>query len=1144
MGFSNPRTPWSKLARRLEGKGVPGQPGTDRPVDKHADGSDAPAFSRPDRYQVSVGPRGPDSRDRYHGTSADDAGAKRGPLLQTASVEWAELHVHSQFSFLDGASDPEELVAAGAAAGLTSLALTDHNGLYGAVRFAHAAAEVGLPTVFGSELSVGLAEKIPGQTDPEATHLLVLARSVDGYHQLSRAITEANLRGEKNRPVFDLEELAAMDGDWTILTGCRKGPLRRALTDADGGLGALRDLIALFGRDRIAVELSRDGTPDDDERLRHLGDLAKRTRLPIMASNTVHFATRARWKSAQVRASVRSRLSLDELAGWLPATANARIHTGEEMLARFPRQALENAVRIGRECSFVLGSARPDLPKAPMPDDGDGEAYLRGLIAERGRQRYGSRAEHPRAWEQLDREMDMIAQLGFCGYFLIVFDITEFCRNMGIFCQGRGSAANSAVCFVLGITAVDAVKHGLLFDRFLSPDRKGYPDIDIDIESGRREEVIQYVYDHFGRDRAAQVANVITYRAKSAIRDAAFSLGYAPGQQDAFSKSSNRWASLPDAEDSPVPAPVLTVAGDLLGSPRHLGIHSGGMILADRPIGEVVPIEKATMGHRTVVQWDKDDCAAMELVKFDLLGLGMLTALHEMVGLVHRHTGVLIDRAEIDDEDEDVYDMLCRADAVGVFQVESRAQLATLPRLRPRIFYDLAVQVALIRPGPIQGGSVHPYIRRRQGLDTVEYLHPLLEKSLAKTYGVPLFQEQLMQMAIDVGGFTGADADRLRQAMGSRRSERRMAELAEKFRTGALARGVDADTAEAIFATIAAFANYGFPESHAISFANLVYQSAWFKLHHHAAFTAGLLRSQPMGFYSPQSLIADARRHGVPILPVDIRWSQAETDLEKVGPGEQCHSTASAGDDTASAGDRNGTAASAGELGIRLGLESVAHVGTFAEVIVRERTIAPFTSVADLAERTGIGKQALESLATAGALSGFDLDRRQALWLAGGVAGAHPGLLPGTASVDSAPSLPSMDAFDTTLAELFSTGITVDGYPTEILRDQLIARGYSSTADAAAAADGTRMTVAAIVTHRQRPATASGITFINLEDEFGMLNVVATAGLMKRFRTVATSRNFLVVTGLIQRGGEVVSLYAHKLIPLEVQLPTKARNFR
>ncbi|GAA1624325.1 error-prone DNA polymerase [Brevibacterium sanguinis] len=1137
MGFSNPRTPWSELARRLEGKqtggtraggtptggtqadGAPNPSGSNRtPVDKHADGSDAPAFSRPDRYPVSVGPRGPDGLARYPGALGDSSNGVGGPiLLPSATRPWAELHVHSQFSFLDGASDPEDLVTAGAAAGLSAMALTDHNGLYGAVRFAHAAAEAGLPTVFGAELSLGLREKIPGQTDPEATHLLVLARGVAGYRSLSAAITQANLAGEKNRPVFDLEELAAASADWMILTGCRKGPLRQALGDPDGGLGALRRLSALFGPDRVAVELSRDGTPDDDERLRHLADLAARTGLPTAASSNVHFATRAHWRSAQVRASVRSRRSLDDLAGWLPATAAGRIHTGEEMAAQFPTAALDGAVRIGEECAFTLSSARPELPKAPMPDDREAEEYLRELVTDCGLARYGTRAEHPRAWEQLDREMDMIARLGFCGYFLIVHDITSFCHREAIFCQGRGSAANSAVCYVLDITAVDAVKHNLLFDRFLSPDRKGYPDIDIDIESGRREEVIQYVYDHFGRERAAQVANVITYRAKSAIRDAAFSLGFAPGQQDAFSKASNRWSTLPEAADSPVPAQVIDVAGDLLGSPRHLGIHSGGMILADRPIGEVVPIEHATMDHRTVVQWDKDDCAAMDLVKFDLLGLGMLTALHEMVDLVDRHTGERIDRALIDDEDPRVYEMLCRADAVGVFQVESRAQLATLPRLRPREFYDLAVQVALIRPGPIQGGSVHPYIRRRQGLDPVEYLHPLLEKSLAKTCGVPLFQEQLMQMAIDVGGFSGADADRLRQAMGSRRSQRRMAELAEKFRTGAQERGVDAETAEKIFDTIAAFANYGFPESHAISFANLVYQSAWFKYHHHAAFTAGLLRAQPMGFYSPQSLIADARRHAVPILPVDLRRSSAGTDLE---------------------------ATETGELGIRLGLDSVSHVGSFAEVIVAEREHAPFASVADLAERTGIGKQALEGLATAGALSGFDLDRRQALWLAGGVAGSHPGVLPGTGAVSHAPALPTMDAFETTLAELFSTGITVDGYPTEILRQSLRERGYASTADAAAAPDGKRMTVAALVTHRQRPATASGITFINLEDEFGMLNVVATAGLMKRFRSVATSRNALVVTGLIQRGGDVVSLYAHKLVPLEVQLPTKARNFR
>lgn len=1139
MGFNNPRTPWSELARRLEGRtaskgtpadtrpeGTPESPAADapagnragsntRPVDRHADGSDAPAFSRPDRYPVSVGPRGPDTISRYPG--ALGSGTPGPILLPSRTRPWAELHVHSQFSFLDGASDPEDLVTAGAAAGLSAMALTDHNGLYGAVRFAHAAASAGLPTVFGAELSLGLTEKIPGQTDPEATHLLVLARGVEGYRSLSAAITEANLRGEKNRPVFDLEDLAARSADWMILTGCRKGPLRRALGDPDGGLSALRRLIGLFGADSLAVELSRDGTPDDDERLRHLGELASRTGLPTMASSNVHFATRAHWRSAQVRASIRSRRPLDDLAGWLPTTAEHRIHSGEEMAARFPAESLETAARIGTDCAFTLETARPDLPRAPMPDDREAEEYLRELVTDCGLRRYGTRAQHPRAWEQLEKEMDMIARLGFCGYFLIVHDITSFCHRESIFCQGRGSAANSAVCYVLDITAVDAVKHNLLFDRFLSPDRKGYPDIDIDIESGRREEVIQYVYDHFGRDRAAQVANVITYRAKSAIRDSAFSLGFAPGQQDAFSKSSNRWSTLPEAEDSPVPAQVLDVAGDLLGSPRHLGIHSGGMILADRPIGEVVPIEHATMDHRTVVQWDKDDCAAMDLVKFDLLGLGMLTALHEMVDLVARHTGECIDRALIDDKDEEVYAMLRRADAVGVFQVESRAQLATLPRLRPENFYDLAVQVALIRPGPIQGGSVHPYIRRRQGLDPIEYLHPLLEKSLEKTCGVPLFQEQLMQMAIDVGGFTGADADRLRQAMGSRRSERRMAELAEKFRTGARAKGVEAETAEAIFSTIAAFANYGFPESHAISFANLVYQSAWFKFHHHAAFTAGLLRAQPMGFYSPQSLIADARRHGVPILPVDVARSNSGSDLERTETGE---------------------------LGIRLGLTEVSHVGSFAEVIVAERANAPFASVADLAERTGIGKQALESLATAGALAGFDLDRRQALWLAGGVAGAHPGVLPGTGTVSHAPALPTMDAFETTLAELFSTGITVDGYPTEILRQALTERGYASTADAAAAPDGKRLTVAALVTHRQRPATASGITFINLEDEFGMLNVVATAGLMKRFRSVATTRNALVVTGLIQRGGDVVSLYAHKLVPLEVQLPTKARNFR
>ena len=1136
-GF-NPRTPWSELERRLSDRPPPEQARTDQPS------TDEPGTDLP----VSVGSWGTRPARRLPDeTPHDKAPAHRVP----AGTPYAELHAHSDFSFLDGASEPEELVETAVAAGLTGLALTDHNGLYGAPRFASAAAEAGLSTVFGAELSIGLTERIPGQVDPDAEHLLVLARGVDGYRRLSAAITTANMRGEKNRPVFHAEELleeTRTSGAWQLLTGCRKGPLARALDDPDdpdGGLTALRNLRDAAGRDNLAVELTRHGLPDDDERIRHLTELAERTGLPLVATNAVHYATRARHRDAQVRAAVRSRRSLDAMAGWLPPTASARIHTGEEMLARFPRAAVAQSARIAAEAAFSLRAAAPRLPTTPIPPGHTEAEHLRSLVFPGALHRYGSRETAPQAWAQVDRELDTIESMGFCGYFLIVWDIARFCRERDIFCQGRGSAANSAVCYVLGITAVDAVRFGLLFDRFLTPDREGYPDIDVDIESDRREEVIQYVYDHYGRDRAAQVANVITYRAKSAVRDAASALGYAPGQQDAFSKGIRRWSSLPaagepvgDNEDG-VPGPVLTAAAGLLRTPRHLGIHSGGMILADRPIGEVVPIEPATMEGRTVVQWDKDDCAAMDLVKFDLLGLGMLTALHESIDLIARHTGERIDRAALPQEDPAVFDMLCAADAVGVFQVESRAQIGTLPRLAPRSFYDLAVQVALIRPGPIQGGSVHPYIRRRQQKEEVTYLHPLLRSSLEKTLGVPLFQEQLMQMAMDVGGFSGADADELRRAMGSRRSETRMRLLSERFLTGAAARGVDEEIAVAIFDKIAAFANYGFPESHAISFANLVYDSAWLKRHHHAAFTAGLLRAQPMGFYSPQSLIADARRHGVGIRPVDVNASQVLADLEA---------------DPASGG---GWPDAAGGLAIRVGLASVRDVGKdAAEVVVAARSNdGPFASVGEVAQRTGLSTRALEGLATAGAFASLGLDRREALWVAGGQAGASPATLPGTSGPETAPALPGMDAFETTLAELWATGVTVDGYPTEVLREALRTRGYGSTRDAWDVHDGTRVTVAGIVTHRQRPSTADGITFFNLEDEFGMLNVVCTRGLMQRHRRIALTKNVLAVTGLIQRadgalrpdgapGAAVVSLYAHRLTPIATDIAPRARDFQ
>ncbi|WP_328698738.1 error-prone DNA polymerase [Brevibacterium rongguiense] len=1079
---------------------------------------------------VSVGPRGSDGPGRSVGPGArpapaapESTGAGSAPVPTprhaAPAIAYAELHAHSDFSFLDGASEPEDLVDAAADAGLSGLALTDHNGLYGAVRFAQRAAARGLPTVYGAELSLGLAERIPGQVDPAAEHLLVLARSVEGYRALSAAITAGNQRGEKNRPVFDLESLAAQRADWLILTGCRKGPLLPRLGDPDGGLGALRRLTDLFGTDRVAVELTRTGDPRDDERIAHLRELAARCDLPAVATNAVHYAGHAQFRGAQLRAAIRSHRSLEQLAGWLPPAAAGRIHTPEEMVQRFGPEPVAAAARLAAECAFELTAARAGLPRAPVPEGADEMERLRELVAAGALRRYGDRAGRPDAWALLDRELATIEAMGFAGYFLIVWDIARFCHDNDIFCQGRGSAANSAVCYVLGITAVDAVRFGLLFDRFLSPEREGYPDIDIDIESARREEVIQYTYAHYGRDRAAQVANVITYRAKSSVRDAAGALGFDPGQQDAFSKGLARWSSLPEPAETHVPAPVLDLAGELLGTPRHLGIHSGGMILADRPIGEVVPIEPATMEDRTVVQWDKDDCAAMNLVKFDLLGLGMLGALHEMVDLVAAHTGERIERPAIPQEDPEVYDMLCAADAVGVFQVESRAQLATLPRLRPRTFYDLAVQVALIRPGPIQGGSVHPYIRRRQGEEPVDFLHPALESSLGKTLGVPLFQEQLMQMAIDVAGFSGADADELRRAMGSRRSQARMKALRERFDAGCAQRGIGPELAEVIFGKIAAFANYGFPESHAISFANLVYDSAWFKRHHPAAFTAGLLRSQPMGFYSPQSLIADARRHGVGIRPVDIARSQEEADLEP---------------------DPDST----GGFAIRIGLRAVKGVGDAAEALVAERAHGAYGSVEDVAQRTGVEVRVLEALATAGAFDCFGLDRRQALWLAGSLSGAGPATLPGTSPVHTAPALPLMGAFDVTLAELFATGLTVDGYPTQQLRGALRARGYASTADARAASDGQRITVAGIITHRQRPGTASGITFMNIEDEFGMLNVVCSPGLMKRFAPISLTRATLVVTGLLQRAGEVVSLYAHKLVPLDVELPVASRNFR
>jgi error-prone DNA polymerase len=1155
---------------------------------------------------------------------------------------YAELHAHSNFSFLDGASHPEELVEEAARLGLEALALTDHDGLYGIVRFAEAAGALGMPTVFGAELTLGrrhpqLGVADPGVPEPPAggaeqvgpapakprrtrprsgavelggildhaprprgwadpgsqldgeSHLVLLARGPRGYALLARAISEAQLRGEKGAPratLADLADLAgtglpATSGDrdqWAVLTGCRKGAVPRALAEHGPSAAAheLGRLVDAFGRDNVFVELWDHGDPVDTVRNDALVALADRFGVGVVATGNVHYATPAR-------------RSLDEIAGWLPAGPGAHLRSGREQQARFDRypQVVARAAELGRACAFDLSLVAPQLPPFPCEGGLSEMAYLREVVERGAERRYGPRDRErvPGAYAQIDHELALIEQLGFPGYFLIVWDLVEFCHGANIYCQGRGSAANSAVCYALGVTNADAVQLGLLFERFLSPERDGPPDIDIDIESNRREEVIQYVYKRHGRRNAAQVANIITYRARSAVRDMAKALGYSPGQQDAFGKAMDRWSPVgvvrgdpePDRSGSDasrsaggepgmtaaadeIPTDVLELALQVEHFPRHLGIHSGGMVMCDRPVIEVCPVEWARMEGRTVLQWDKDDCAAVGLVKFDLLGLGMLTALHDAVDLVTAHHGVTIDLATLP-QDPAVYDMLCEADSVGVFQVESRAQMATLPRLRPRSFYDLVVEVALIRPGPIQGGSVHPYIRRRNGDEPVTYLHPSLEASLGRTLGVPLFQEQLMQMAIDVAGFTAAEADQLRQAMGSKRSQERMERLRQRLYDGMAQRGITGEVADQLYAKLAAFANYGFPESHSVSFAYLVYASSWIKRYYPAAFCASLLNAQPMGFYSPHSLVQDARRHGVTVHTPDLAVSGVGATLEWPG-----------GERPEAGGRWPVSGQDVPQPAVRLGLSSVRHIGKdLATAIVAERDEqGPYASMEDLRRRIGrapgsggAGRAAvagtprlelagLEALATAGAFACFDggpagdgpSSRRRALWAAGAVAQTGADRLPGVVTGVHAPTLPGMSDQELSAADLWATGVSPEGHPTRYLRDDLDRRGVVTAARLRDVEPGSHVLVGGVVTHRQRPATAGGTTFLNLEDETGLINVVVSKGCWLRHRVVARTAPALLVRGRLERAEGVTNVVAERLEPLPLQAEVRSRDFR
>jgi len=1154
VGFDNPIIPWRELERRLSGRPEPATPVVEEPYpedwasrarrghgdDRGPDGGDSPAWSR--------------KRPAYDAPAISK---------QAAKVDYAELHAHSSFSFLDGASDPEQLVEEAVALGLQSLAITDHDGMYGVARFAEAAEAFGLPTVFGAELNTGISQPYRqsersiaarvGVEDPPGQHLLVLARNPDGYASLCRAIGQAQLRGgAKGRPVYDIDELAQLhDDNWLILTGCRKGLVRQALEPACGTFAleparaALAELTGRFGRGNVAVELTHALEPLADERYEALALLADEQHLELVATTAAHYAHPRDKQLATAVAAVRARSSMDQLDGWLPAWSNQHLRSGAEMALRFSRypRAVHNAARLGRELAFPLRLIAPNLPPFPVPEGHTEMSFLRHLAFEGARERYGPRdgtEEHEKAYRQIEHELQIIDELGFPGYFLVVWELTQFCKRQGILAQGRGSAANSAVCYAIGITAVDSVRYGLLFERFLAPERDGPPDIDIDIESDRREEVIQHVYEMHGRQHAAQVANVITYRPRSAVRDIAKAFGYSQGQQDAWSKQIDHgyyWStetaeSLRDTVDvDGVPEKVLALAEQLQNAPRHLGIHSGGMVMCDRPVIEVCPVEWGRMSGRTVLQWDKDDCAIAGLVKFDLLGLGMLSALKYCFDFVEQWHGVRYGLHEIPKEDPLVYDMLCVADTVGVFQIESRAQMATLPRLKPRKFYDLVIEIALIRPGPIQGNSVHPFIRRKNGLEKATYPHPILKPALEKTLGVPLFQEQLMQLAIDAAGCTPAEADQVRRAMGSKRSHEKMEALKTRLYDGMERNGITGAPADEIFEKIKAFAAFGFAESHSISFAFLVYASSWLKLYHPAAFCASLLNAQPMGFYSPQSLVHDAKRHGVVVRGPDINVSLAAASLE----------------------DASGEGSSAGpgptQPAVRLGLSSVRTISSdVAEQIVAERLAAGrYVSMTDLSRRIGMSADQLEALATAGAFDCFGTKRREALWAAGAAADYRPGQLDlVSAAEEQIPPLPEMTEPEQLMADLWATGITRDHYPTALIRPRLTALGVTPADRLRQLPDKTRVTVAGIVTHRQRPATARGVTFVNLEDEFGMINVICDPVIWQRHRRAAREAGGLLIRGMLERVGDVVNVSAERIERLDLGLRQEppARNFR
>jgi error-prone DNA polymerase len=1023
---------------------------------------------------------------------------------------FVELHAQSAFSFLEGAEQPENFSAEAARVGMPALALVDRDGLYGVARFHQAAVLAGVKPLVGSEVTLSDGSRLP-----------LLVEDREGYRNLCRLITRMKLGAPKGKAATTLDDLAAHADGLVCLTGGAHGPLARHL--ATGGVEAaqtwLDRLVAIFGRSSCFVEVQRHFDRAQERGLEALVALARRAGVPLVATNQPLYTGLGGRAVADVFTCIREKTDLDHAGTRLGLNAERGLRDGSTMAQVF--RDLPDAVHQSGELALRLGFTLKDLgyrfPDFPLPPGTTAQEHLRQLAEYGVRRRYGRGPLAVRARRQVVHELEIIGRLDLAGYFLIVWDIIEYCRSQNILVQGRGSAANSAVCYALGITAVDPVGMELLFERFLSEARGEWPDIDLDLPSiERRESVIQYVYRRYGRLGAGMTANVITYRGRSAAREVGKALGLPAEFQDRLASFAPNWGyqdpddlltrHLAEAGCDPRHPRIRAFAAlwtRLQDLPRHLGQHSGGMVIAAGRLDDVVPLEPATMPGRVVIQWDKDDCAALGIIKIDLLGLRMMSVLQEAIELV-RETGPEVDLGHLPADDRTVYGMLQRADTIGVFQVESRAQMATLPRIHPERFYDLVVQVAIIRPGPIVGDMVHPYIRRRRGREPVSYPHPSLEPILKRTLGVPLFQEQLLRMAMATAGFTGTEAEELRRAFGFKRSERRMAEVEQKLRAGMAAQGITGDAADQIAHAITSFALYGFPESHASSFALLAYASAYLKAHHAAAFYAALLNNQPMGFYHAATIIKDAQRHGLTILPIDVTRSDWLCTVEQGGEGPT----------------------------IRLGLRYVKGLReSAARAIVAARGERPFASLADLARRGELERDELMTLAATGALDALDGTRRAALWQA--ARPVLPGLLAGAEPpVDPSP-LREMSTAERLDEDYAGTGVTLGPHPLALLRATLTPQGVVRAGDLAGLTHGRAVRVAGSVIVRQRPGTAKGFVFLSLEDETGIANVIVTPQLFERQRLALVAAPYLVVDGVVQMQDGVVSVRARRVRPLE-----------